>query len=81
MCENKNQVYIDVNDMADALQKQYTNYRSKKRTAFRAKVRKAYDEIIEIQKVSMRDYPSYDDFEDDNIEEVYYKYIIYKYIL
>jgi hypothetical protein len=79
MRENENKVYIDVNDMADALQKRYIDYRSKKRSAFRAKVRKAYDEITEmhVKKTPMRDYPSYDDdFEDDDIDEVYYKYLI-----
>jgi len=79
MRENENKVYIDVNDMADALQNRYMDYRSKKRSAFRAKVRKAYEIITEMhaKKTPMRDYPSHDDdFEDDNIDEVY-KYIIF----
>jgi len=84
MRENENKVYIDVNDMADALQKRYMDYRSKKRSAFRAKVRKAYEIITEmhVKKTPMRDYPSYDDddFEDDNIDEVYkYMFCIYVY--
>ncbi|XP_032669181.1 nuclear valosin-containing protein-like isoform X2 [Odontomachus brunneus] len=36
MRENENKVYIDVNDMADTLQKRYKDYRNKKRGAFRA---------------------------------------------
>lgn len=33
--------------MADSLQRKYRDYRSKNRNVFRAKVRKAYDEITE----------------------------------
>jgi len=56
MRENENKMYIDINDMTDALQKRYIDYRSKKRSTFRTKVRKAYDEITEIhmKKTHMR---------------------------
>ncbi|KAK1117059.1 hypothetical protein K0M31_016984 [Melipona bicolor] len=70
MHENENKVYIDVNEMADALQKKYRDYRIKKRGPFRALVRKAYDELTEMfaKKYCSREWPSYDD--EDEEEEV-----------
>lgn len=70
MHENENKVYIDVNDMADALQKRYRDYRGKKRGTFRAMVRKAYDELTEIfsRKPTTRG-EEYDD-DDDDFEDV-----------
>lgn len=72
MHENENKVYIDVNEMADALQRRYRDYRNKKRTAFRGMVRKAYDELTEIfsKKPPMRESSTYDDddFEDVDVE-------------
>jgi len=72
MHENENKVYIDVNEMADALQRRYRDYRGKKRGPFRAMVRKAYDELTEIiaRKPSTRECSAYDDddFEDVDVE-------------
>lgn len=72
MHENENKVYIDVNEMADALQRRYRDYRNKKRAAFRGMVRKAYDELTEIfsKKPPMRESSTYedDDFEDVDVE-------------
>lgn len=70
MHENENKVYIDVNEMADALQKKYKDYRIKKRGPFRALVRKAYDELTEMfaKKYCSREWPAYDD--EDEEEEV-----------
>ncbi|XP_012214772.1 nuclear valosin-containing protein-like isoform X2 [Linepithema humile] len=72
MHENENKVYIDVNEMADALQKRYRDYRGKKRGTFRAMVRKAYDELTEIfsRKPTTRECAAYDDddFEDVDVE-------------
>ncbi|XP_015121417.1 uncharacterized AAA domain-containing protein C16E9.10c isoform X2 [Diachasma alloeum] len=45
--DNEDQIYIDVNDMADNLQKRYSDYRTKKRGPFRTVVRRAYDKITE----------------------------------
>ncbi|XP_011303824.1 nuclear valosin-containing protein-like isoform X2 [Fopius arisanus] len=45
--DNEDQIYIDVNDMADNLQKRYSDYRTKKRGPFRVVVRRAYDKITE----------------------------------
>lgn len=45
--DNEDQIYIDVNDMADNLQKRYNDYRTKKRGPFRLTVRRAYDKITE----------------------------------
>ncbi|XP_063974843.1 nuclear valosin-containing protein-like isoform X2 [Diachasmimorpha longicaudata] len=45
--DNEDQIYIDVNDMADNLQKRYSDYRTKKRGPFRQIVRRAYDKITE----------------------------------
>lgn len=70
MRENENKVYIDVNEMADTLQRRYRDYRAKKRGAFRAMVRKAYDELTEIfsRKPPIRDCPAYDDDYDDEVD-------------
>lgn len=70
MHENENNVYIDENEMADALQRRYREYRGKKRGAFRAMVRKAYDELTEMlaKKPSTRECSAYDD--DDDFEDV-----------
>ncbi|XP_050592650.1 nuclear valosin-containing protein-like isoform X1 [Bombus affinis] len=70
MHENENKVYIDVNEMADALQKKYRDYRIKKRGPFRVLVRKAYDELTEMfaKKYCSREWPPYDD--EDEEEEV-----------
>ncbi|EFN61467.1 Nuclear valosin-containing protein-like [Camponotus floridanus] len=72
MHENENKIYIDVNEMADALQRRYRDYRNKKRAAFRGMVRKAYDELTEIfsKKPLIRESSTYDDddFEDVDVE-------------
>ncbi|KAL0107772.1 hypothetical protein PUN28_014802 [Cardiocondyla obscurior] len=72
MHENENKVYIDVNEMADALQRRYKDYRGKKRGAFRAMVRKAYDDLTELfaKKPSTHECSNYDedDFEDVDVE-------------
>ncbi|KYN16964.1 Nuclear valosin-containing protein-like protein [Trachymyrmex cornetzi] len=72
MHDNENKVYIDVNDMADALQRRYRDYRGKKRGPFRSMVRQAYDELTKIfsNKPSMRECSAYDDddFEDVDVE-------------
>ncbi|XP_043286241.1 nuclear valosin-containing protein-like [Venturia canescens] len=47
MYENEDKIYIDVNEMADSLQKRYRDYHTRKRSAFRNMVRRAYDEITE----------------------------------
>ena len=69
MYENKDKVYIHVNEMADFLQKKYRNYRDKKRSPFRAVVRRAYDEITEsfARKSNSSDWQE-DEDEDDNID-------------
>lgn len=73
MRENENKVYIDVNEMADTLQKRYKDYRNKKRGAFRAMVRKAYDELTELfSRKPIRDCSTYDeDYEDEVDIEVF----------
>ncbi|KYM94792.1 Nuclear valosin-containing protein-like protein [Cyphomyrmex costatus] len=72
MHDNENKVYIDVNDMADALQRRYRDYRGKKRGPFRRMVREAYDELTKIfsNKPSTRECSVYDDddFEDVDVE-------------
>lgn len=76
MHENENRVYIDVNEMADTLQRKYRDYRGKKRSAFRALVRKAYDELTEMfAKKSSRDWYAYEDDDDD--DEVDVEVLIY----
>ncbi|XP_011643557.1 nuclear valosin-containing protein-like [Pogonomyrmex barbatus] len=71
MHENETKVYINVDEMADALQRRYRDYRGKKRGAFRAMVRKAYDELTEMfsKKSSTRERVTYDD-DDDEFEDV-----------
>ncbi|KAI4478757.1 hypothetical protein M0802_014496 [Mischocyttarus mexicanus] len=71
MHENENKVYIDVNEMADTLQRKYRDYRGKKRNAFRGLVRKAYDELTEMfAKKSSRDWYSYEEDEDEDEVDV-----------
>lgn len=76
MHENENKVYIDVNEMADTLQRRHRDYRGKKRGPFRAMVRKAYDELTELfaRKPSLQECSAYDDDDDDDDVdiEVYY---------
>ena len=86
MHDNENKVYIDVNDMADALQRRYRDYRGKKRGPFRNMVRQAYDELTKIfsNKPSMRECSAYDDddFEDVDVEVPWiYLLILLLYIL
>lgn len=67
MYENEDKVYIDVNEMADSLQRKYRDYRAKKRAPFRTMVRRAYDEITEcFSKKS--DSLSRQDDDDDEVE-------------
>ncbi|XP_031837266.1 nuclear valosin-containing protein-like smid isoform X2 [Nomia melanderi] len=70
MHENENKVYIDVIEMANALQRKYRDYRIKKQGPFRALVRKAYDELTEMfaKKHCPSEWPGYDD--EDEEEEV-----------
>lgn len=82
MHENENKVYIDVNEMADALQKKYRDYRIKKRGPFRILVRKAYDELTEMfaKKYCSREWPAYDDEdEEEEVDVEVYIDIIFKY--
>lgn len=68
MHENENKVYIDVNEMADALQRKYRDYRIKKRGPFRALVRKAYDELTELfsNKYCSRECSACDDEDEED---------------
>lgn len=66
MFENEDKVYIDVNDMADHLQRKYREYRNRKRSQFRILVRKAYDEITE----SVTKKSSSSNWHDEEEEEV-----------
>lgn len=79
MHENENKVYIDVNEMADALQKRYRDYRGKKRGTFRAMVRKAYDELTEIfsRKPATRECAAYDDDDFEDVDVEVYSYYIF----
>ncbi|XP_053974269.1 nuclear valosin-containing protein-like isoform X1 [Hylaeus volcanicus] len=72
MHENESKVYIDVNEMADALQKKYRDYRLKKRGPFRALVRTAYDELTEMfaNKYCARDWSACDDEDDEDEVDV-----------
>ena len=67
MHENENRVYIDVNEMADAMQRKFRDYRIKKRGPFRALVRKAYDELTDMfaKKYCARDCCEDEDDEDE----------------
>lgn len=71
LLDNEDKTYIDVNDIADFLQKRYRDYRTKKRSAFRALVRKAYTEIADdLAKKSEFSHGSlwHEDEEDDDDE-------------
>lgn len=71
--ENEDKVYIDVNDMADYLQRKYRDYRGKKRGPFRSMVRRAYDEITE--NVARRSDPRWPDDDDEIDVEVCFQTI------
>ncbi|KAG7210368.1 hypothetical protein KM043_011903 [Ampulex compressa] len=72
MHENENRVYIDVNEMADSLQKKYRDYRIKKRGPFRALVRRAYDELTEMfaKKTPSHEWNAYEDEDDEDEVDV-----------
>ncbi|XP_034950714.1 nuclear valosin-containing protein-like isoform X2 [Chelonus insularis] len=65
LCENEDKVYIDVNEMADSLQRKYRDYRQKKRGPFRALVRRAYDEITESFSKKSDSLSRQDDYDDE----------------
>lgn len=56
---NIDKTYVDINQMADELQKKYREYAKRKRSAFRASVKKAYS--IVLQSYGLEDKDSSDD--------------------
>uniref|UniRef100_A0AAR5PZY9 AAA+ ATPase domain-containing protein n=2 Tax=Dendroctonus ponderosae TaxID=77166 RepID=A0AAR5PZY9_DENPD len=56
---NIEKTYVDINQMADELQKKYREYAKRKRSAFRASVKKAYS--IVLQSYGLEDKDSSDD--------------------
>ncbi|XP_015521562.2 nuclear valosin-containing protein-like isoform X1 [Neodiprion lecontei] len=72
LLDNEDKTYIDVNEIADYLQKRYRDYRTKKRSAFRAMVRKAYNEIADglAKKNEFNPNAPWQEDEDDDDEEV-----------
>lgn len=82
MHENESKVYIDVNEMADALQKKYRDYRIKKRGPFRTLVRTAYDELTEMfaNKYGSREWSACDDEDDEEEVDVeVFTYMLFEY--
>ncbi|XP_023246991.1 nuclear valosin-containing protein-like [Copidosoma floridanum] len=65
---HENEVYVCVDRMSDELQTTYRDYRNKKRTPFRAMVRRAYDEITENLTRQVDSNWQDDDDDDINIE-------------
>ncbi|KAL7306566.1 hypothetical protein TKK_0001256 [Trichogramma kaykai] len=61
------ELYIDITEMADTLQRKYRDYKGKKRGPFRALVRRAYDEITENLAKTQN---SQDPWTDDNEIEI-----------
>lgn len=59
MENNIDKTYVDINQMADELQKKYREYAKRKRSAFRASVKKAYS--IVLQSYGLEDKDSSDD--------------------
>ena len=80
MFENEDKVYIDVNDMADSLQRKYRDYRTKKRNTFRTMVRNAYDEITENLK-NPSDSALWQDVDDEINLEVYIFHFLYRFLI
>ncbi|XP_046736209.1 nuclear valosin-containing protein-like isoform X2 [Diprion similis] len=72
LLDNEDKTYIDVNEIADYLQKRYRDYRTKKRSAFRAMVRKAYNEIADglAKKNDFNPNAPWQEDEDDDDEDV-----------
>lgn len=62
------QKYVDINLMADNLQRKYREYANRKRTAFRGAVKKAYAIVLRSYGISDQD-PSSDDQSDGSTVE------------
>lgn len=66
--------------MADSLQRKYRDYRAKKRSAFRALVRRAYDEITESFSKKSDSLSRQDEYDDEVEIEVYFVSVFIKMI-
>lgn len=64
---NIDKTYVDINQMADELQKKYREYAKRKRSAFRASVKKAYSVVL--QSYGLEDSSDNDIVSDESEEE------------
>ncbi|CAH0546525.1 unnamed protein product [Brassicogethes aeneus] len=64
---NVDKTFVDINSMADDLQSAHREYAKRKRSAFRASVKKAYG--IVLQSYGLQDHETSEDEEDDVSEE------------
>ncbi|XP_023289687.1 nuclear valosin-containing protein-like [Orussus abietinus] len=65
--ENVDKIYIDVNSVADYLQRTFRDYRMKKKGSFRAMVRMAYEEITDSYTKKAMASQNDDDEDEDEI--------------
>ncbi|XP_024947442.1 nuclear valosin-containing protein-like [Cephus cinctus] len=69
---NVDKVYVDVEEVADYLQRRYREYRKRKQSPFRIMVRRAYDEISKnYERKSAAFMRQDEDNDDDDDDEVY----------
>lgn len=63
---NIDKTYVDINQMADELQKKYREYGKRKRSAFRASVKKAYSVVLQSYGLEDREESSDDIVSEDS---------------
>lgn len=65
--EASDKTYVDINVMADDLQKKYREYANRKRNAFRGAVKKAYHVVLQSYGVSDQNGSSSEDLSDESV--------------
>ncbi|CAG9770982.1 unnamed protein product [Ceutorhynchus assimilis] len=66
---NVDQTYVDINHMSDQLQKKYREYAKRKRSAFRASVKKAYSIVLQSYGMQEKD-SSEEDISSNDSDDV-----------
>lgn len=66
---NVDKTYVDINVMADDLQRKYREYTNRKRNAFRGAVKKAYHVVLQSYGVTEQNATSSDELSDESVVE------------
>lgn len=69
---NGDKVYVDINIMADDLQRQYKEYGKRKRSAFRSLVKKAYGIVMQTYGIPGVNVSSSEDVSEDSAPEEHF---------